>query len=117
MATNTPAPKTGTPATAAPAAAELLPSATSLLHAARIAIKEDYPIQLDYYADSCTDKAFIGQDDATKEKILIKARDEYTSNISKVFRVGNEFIILTENSLYIVAATIKTKRLSMDSLE
>jgi hypothetical protein len=108
MATTTPATTTTN---------ETLPSPTALLHAARIAIKEDYPIQLDYYADSCTDKAFIGQDDNAKEKILIKARDEYTSSISKVFRVGNEFIVLTENSLYIVAATIKTKRISMDSLE
>ena len=46
------------------------------------------------------------------EKLLVKSEDEYTSPIAKIFKVGNEYIILTENSLYIVNANIATKRIS-----
>ena len=67
-----------TPATQTPAVPssntvqEVLPNPTTLLHAARIAIKDDRPIQLDYYVDSATKKAFIGEDSETKEKLLVK---------------------------------------------
>ena len=46
------------------------------------------------------------------EKLLVKSEDEYTSVIVKIFKVENEFIILTENSLYIVNSQCPTKRIS-----
>jgi len=47
-----------------------------------------------------------------KEKLLVKSEDEYTSPISKIYKVGKEYIIMTENSIYIVDAEIPTKRIS-----
>jgi hypothetical protein len=41
-----------------------------------------------------------------------KSEDEYTSPISKIYKVENEYIIVTENSLYLVSANISTKRIS-----
>jgi hypothetical protein len=96
---------------------EPIPSAATLSHAARIAIKDDYPIQLDYYAPSCSDKVFIGEDAGTKESYLVKSADEYTSNIMNVFKVGGDFIVLTANSLYIVSAATKKKRLPANFLQ
>ena len=62
-----------TSATAAPPAQqEQLPHATTMLHAARLAIQQDRPIQLDYYVESATGKAFMGEDPETKEKMLVK---------------------------------------------
>jgi hypothetical protein len=48
----------------------------------------------------------------TGEKLLVKNEEEYTSPIAKIYKVENEYIIETENSLYIVVATIATKRIS-----
>lgn len=102
------------PATAS--ATEILPSSAALLQAARIAIKEDRPIQLDYYTETATEKAFLGEDPTTKEKLLVKSADEFTSLVQKIFKVGDDFLITTENSLYIVSSKIQKRKISMASL-
>ncbi len=117
-ATNTANTITAPAAPAAPAAAAPGPEPhiTTLQHAARIAIQNDRPIMLDYYVDTATGKAFIGEDVDTKEKVLVKSKDEFTSSVQRSFRIGDDFIILTENSLYIVSGKIGKKRISMASL-
>jgi|TARA_B110000114_G_C15050549_1_gene381068 hypothetical protein len=67
---------------------------------------------MDYWADSQDKKVLIGVRDEGGEKLLVKSEDEYTSPISKIYKVEEEFIIVTENSLYIVSANIETKRIS-----
>ena len=47
-----------------------------------------------------------------QEKLLVKSEEEYTSPITKIFKVDNEYIIITENSIYLVSASIPTKRIS-----
>ncbi len=105
-----------TPATAAAAPAETLPSAAALLQAARIAMKEDRPIQMDYYLDTVTGKACIGEDATRNEKVLFKNLTEFTSLIQKIFKVGTDFLVLTENSIYIVSGAIKKRGISMANL-
>jgi len=90
-----------------------VPSEKTLLHAARIALEQDKPILLDYFIDTRDGKAFLGEDVNTKEKSLVKSAEEYTSPIQKVFGTKTEYIIVTENSIYIVAGTIKKKNISM----
>lgn len=87
------------------------PSATCLQHACKLAIVDDKPIMLDYWTDSLDTKVLIGVRD-NEEKLLVKNEDEYTSPISKIYKVEENYIILTENSLYIVSASIQTKRIS-----
>ena len=48
----------------------------------------------------------------TQEKLLVKSVDEYTSPITKIFKSGSEFIVVTENSIYLVDKDIPTKRIS-----
>lgn len=91
---------------------ELLPHATTLLHAARQAIQQDKAIQLDYYVDSASGKAFIGEDPDTKEKMLVKSNDEFTSLIGKIYKVQEDFLIVTENSIYIVSGKIQKRRIN-----
>jgi hypothetical protein len=87
------------------------PSNTCLQHAVKIAIVEDRPIMMDYWTNSHDNNVLIGvKEDG--EKLLVKSEDEYTSPISKIFKVETEYIIVTENSLYIVDANIPTKRIS-----
>jgi len=110
MSTST-APATNAPQANANAPAEILPSVTTLAHAARLAIKEDKPILLDYYVDSYNNKAFMGEDQDTKEKMLVKSGDEFTSLIQKVYKVQEDFIIMTENSIYVVSGKIQKRRI------
>jgi hypothetical protein len=110
------APTTTTLATTSPAPAESpLPSEKTLKHAARIAMDEDMPIMLDYYKDTHAGRAFLGEDPASKQKMLVRSEEEYTSIIQKIFKVNEDFIIMTENSLYIVSGLIRKKTISAPS--
>lgn len=88
-----------------------LPENTTLQHAAKLGIVEDKPIMLDYWTNSLDKTVLIGVKD-NKEKLLVKSEEEYTSPIAKIFKVGKEYIIMTENSIYIVDVEIPTKRIS-----
>lgn len=90
-----------------------LPENTTMQHAIKLAIVEDKPIMMDYWTNSLEKTVLIGvKDDETKEKILVRSEEEYTSPISKIYKVGSEYIIMTENSIYIVDVSIPTKRIS-----
>ena len=88
-----------------------LPSDITLQHASKLAIVEDKPIMLDYWTASLDKKALIGVRD-TNEKLLVKSEDEYTSPISKFYKSANDYIIITENSIYIVSAEIPTRKIT-----
>lgn len=88
-----------------------LPSAATFQNASKIAIEEDRPILLDYWKGSLDQSVLIGVRESN-EKMLVKNPEEYTSPISKIYKIGDEYIISTENSLYIVSATIPTKRIN-----
>jgi hypothetical protein len=88
-----------------------VPSASVMAQAAKIAIEQDRPIYLDYYNDSIEKKCCIGVQ--TDTKFLVKSDTEYTSPIASIMRIKEEkaYIILTENSLYIVSSEIPVKRI------
>jgi len=58
----------------------------------------------------------LGEDAETKEKVLIKSSEEFTSMVQKVYKIQEDFIILTENSLYIVSANIDKRRIQAKAL-
>ena len=49
---------------------------------------------------------------SNQEKLLVKSEDEYTSPISKIYKVETEYIIVTENSIYLVSGDIDSQRIS-----
>jgi hypothetical protein len=98
------------------AAQVVLPSAPVLTHAARLAIEQDKPIQLDYYSDSANGKAFLGEDAETKEKMLVKSAEEFTSLVQKVYKVAEDYLIMTENSIYLVSGKIQKRRIQAPAL-
>jgi hypothetical protein len=89
-----------------------IPSATVMVQAAKVAMDEDRPIYLDYYADSVAKKCCIGVQ-GNNTKMLVKSDTEYTSSIEKIMRLkeDNTWIVLTENSLYVVSGDIPVKRI------
>jgi hypothetical protein len=88
-----------------------LPCELVLKHVSKLSLEKDKPIMLDYWTLSCEKSVVIGVR-ASGEKLLVKNEDEYTSPISKVYKVGEQYIVETENSLYIVSSEIPTKRIS-----
>lgn len=88
-----------------------LPSEPTLKHAAKLSIVDDKPIMLDYWTASLDKKALIGAKD-NGEKLLVKSEDEYTSSIVKFYKSLTEYIIITENSIYIVSNDIPTRKIS-----
>jgi hypothetical protein len=87
------------------------PSNQCLQHIVKISVVDDKPIMMDYWTHSQDKKVLIGVRE-NGEKLLVKSEDEYTSPIEKIYKVEGEYIIVTENSLYIVSNKIATKRIS-----
>ena len=88
-----------------------LPHNTTLKHVAKLAIVEDKPILLDYWTSSLDKEVIIGVRES-EEKLLVKSEDEYTSPISKIYKVNTEYLVCSENSIYIVDDSITTRRIS-----
>jgi hypothetical protein len=66
---------------------------------------------LDYWAASLDKKALVGARE-NGEKLLVKSEDEYTSPIAKFYKSGSEYIVITENSIYIVSNEIPTRKIT-----
>jgi len=88
-----------------------LPSDATLKHATKLAIVEDKPIMLDYWTFSLEKKTLLGVKE-NGEKLLVKDETEYTSTIAKFYKSGQDYIILTENSIYLVSSDIPTRRIA-----
>ena len=88
-----------------------LPDVTTLQHASKLSIVEDKPIMMDYWTQSLEKTVLIGVKE-NQEKLLVKSEEEYTSPIVKIYKTGSEYIIATENTIYLVDVQIPTKRIS-----
>lgn len=89
-----------------------LPPAALWDHLSKLSIVEDKPIMLDYWTDSLDKNVLIGVKKDSGEKLLVKNAEEYTSPISKIYKVSECYIICTENSIYLVSADIPTKHIN-----
>jgi hypothetical protein len=108
-----PSPQTPTTNAAAAVTANgyRLPDNATLQQASKLSILEDKPIMLDYWTNSLDKSVLIGVKE-NNEKLLVKSEDEYTSPIAKIYKISREFIVITENSIYLVDVDIPTKRIS-----
>ena len=89
-----------------------MPTTNTINHIMKLAIVEDKPIMMDYWTQSLEKTVLIGVHQETQEKLLVKSEDEYTSPIVKIYKVETEYIIITENSMYLVSSDIPTKRIN-----
>lgn len=88
-----------------------LPDKVTLENAVKWAVIEDRPIMLDYWTDSLEKKVMIGVRE-NGEKLLVKNAEEYTSPIGKILKHGQDYIVMTENSIYLVDSSIPIRRIS-----
>ena len=88
-----------------------LPSNVCLQHSTKLAIVQDKPIMMDYWTASLDKSIIIGVKESG-EKLLVKSEDEYTSPIANIYKVETEYIIVTENSIYLISNETPSKKIS-----
>ena len=88
-----------------------LPDNLTIQHAIKLSILEDKPIMTDYWVSSLSKKALIGVRN-NNDKLLVKSEEEYTSPIKKLYKIKTEYIVMTENSIYLVDAQIQSRKIS-----
>ena len=88
------------------------PHHTTLKHASLLAMKQDKPIMLDYYAISRQKQCKLVKTQ-DKDTILYKSQEEYTSPLQKLFKIDTseqngscDMIAISENSIYVVHSHI-----------
>ena len=101
----------------APVITAPVPSPKTLVEAAKMAMEQDRAIMLDYFRETSNGTAFLGEDKHTEDRVLIKSKEEFTSLIKKLYKVGDDFIILTENSIYIVSGKTQKKKVDLAALQ
>ena len=91
-----------------------IPSADTFSHCFTSSLLDDKPILTDYWEASLQKNAFIGirGEGADKIQLLVKSEDEYTSPIKKIRKCGTDYIVETENSIYIVSTDILIKKIA-----
>jgi len=82
-----------------------LPSDKTMQQAVKLSIKLVKPICFYFYVDSLKGKVSIMTDG--EDKLVFKNEDEHTSPITNTFKCENEYIIVTENTIYIISAETK----------
>ena len=82
-------------------------SEETLKNVSKMGIKLEKPIMLDYWLESKSGVVFIGL--KGEEKLLVKSEEEFTSPIKHMYGSNKEYIIETENSLYVVSNEVKKK--------
>jgi len=89
-----------------------MPDIETLKSVYSLGVSKDMPIMLDYWVLSLEKRVFIGKTE-DNETLLVKNEEEYTSPIKTVYNSKNEYIILTENSIYIVDNKIEKKKVNI----
>jgi len=80
-----------------------MPSADTLSQAAKLSIKISKPICFYFYIDSCKNNASIVT--AEGEKIIYKNNEEHTSPIKNTYKDGHEYLVVTENTIYVISCS------------
>ena len=86
-----------------------IPCDNTLNQAAKLSIKISKPICFYFYLDSCRDNAKLCTNDS--EKIIYKNSEEHTSSISNIYKVNKEFLVVTENTIYIISSDTKVTKM------
>lgn len=82
-----------------------LPSDKTLQQATKLSIQKSKPICFYFFVDSLKNKVCITSDG--EDNVIYKSDEEHTSPIINIYKCSNEYIVLTENTIYIISANIK----------
>lgn len=79
-----------------------LPSDKTLQQACKLSLKTKKPICFYFYIDSLKGKISIVNDG--EDRIIFKSEDEHTSPIINTYKSDSCYIVVTENTIYILSA-------------
>lgn len=88
----------------------VLASEDTLNKAFKLSLKFTKPIDTYFYLDSCRGNVCILNDG--EEMVIFKNEDEHTSPILKIFKSGEQFIVMTENTIYLLSANTPMRNLN-----
>ena len=84
-----------------------LPSDKTMQQAVKLSIKLVKPICFYFYVDSLKGRVCISSDG--EDRIIFKNEEEHTSPILNTYKCENCYIIVTENTIYVVSANTRIK--------
>jgi hypothetical protein len=97
----------GNPPATQPSQQLVLPSDKTLQQATKLALKTKKPVCFYFYIDSLKGKISIVSDG--EDRIIFKSEDEHTSPIINTYKSENSFIVVTENTIYILSADTQVR--------
>jgi hypothetical protein len=97
----------GNPPATQPSQQLVLPSDKTLQQATKLALKTKKPVCFYFYIDSLKGKISIVSDG--EDRIIFKSEDEHTSPIINTYKSENSFIVVTENTIYILSSDTQVR--------
>jgi hypothetical protein len=85
----------------------VLPTDKTLQQATKLALKTKKPVCFYFYIDSLKGNISIRTDG--EDRIIFKSEDEHTSPIINTYKSDNCFIVVTENTIYILSADTQVR--------
>lgn len=107
MSTSTDSSATPTTNVAQPKQQLVLPFDKTLQQATKLSLKLTKPIDFYFYVESVKGNVSIINVDG--EKIVFKNEDEHTSPILNTYKSDNSYIVVTENTIYMLSTNTKLK--------
>jgi hypothetical protein len=84
-----------------------IPSSETLQQACKLSIKLQKAIDFYFYVDSLKGSICIATNE--DDKIIYKNNEEHTSPIQNTYKVNAEYLVVTENTIYVISAKTKIK--------
>jgi len=82
-----------------------IPNNMTLQQACKLSIKLQKAIDFYFYVDSLKGNICIASND--DDKIIYKNNEEHTSPIQNTYKVNDEYLVVTENTIYVISANTK----------
>lgn len=85
----------------------VLPTDKTLQQATKLSLKTKKPVCFYFYIDSLKGRISIVSDG--EDRIIYKNEDEHTSPIINTYKSDTSFIVVTENTIYILSADTQVR--------
>ena len=83
----------------------------TVIQAERIALEQRKPVNTTFYRESMMGTVFVGETKMNTKYLVNETDNEYLTNrIEKIYKINEDFIIITTRAVYIVHGTIKKRK-------
>lgn len=83
----------------------------TVIQAERIALEQKKPVNTTFYRESMMGTVFVGETKMNTKYLVNETDSGYPTNrIEKIYKINEDFIIITTRAVYIVHGTIKKRK-------